>query len=57
MKENLCKQISLDAMKYLEREADAFVLFYIFPLPFLLSKFYNSIAFAVLLGTSVQFLE
>ena len=35
MKENLGKQISLDAIKYLEREPDAFVLFYIFPLPFL----------------------
>ena len=45
MKENLCKQISLDAIKYLEREPDAFVLFYIFPLPFLFSKLCNSIAF------------
>ena len=26
MKENLCKQISLDAIKYLEREPAAFVL-------------------------------
>ena len=56
MKENLCKQISLDAIKYLEHEPDAFVLFYIFPLPFLLSKLCNSIASAVLLETSVKYL-
>ena len=37
MKENMCKQMSLDAIKYLEREPDVFVLFYIFPLPFLFS--------------------
>ena len=49
LNKNLCKQISLDVIKDLEREPDAFVLFYIFPLLFLLSKLCNSIAFAVLL--------
>ena len=38
MNENLCKQISLEVIKYLECDPDAFVFFYIFPLPFLLSK-------------------
>ena len=39
MNENLCKQISLEVIKYLECDPDAFVLFYTFPLPFLLSKY------------------
>ena len=57
MKENLFKQISLDAIKYLEREPDVFVLFYVFHCrSSSVSKLCNSIAFAVLLDTSVKYL-